>query len=496
MTSNSRPDRPTMAGLYAQLARSLDRIPMRGAHYWIIVLVAFGALFDAIEQYNVGYAAPLLIDQWGISKIQVGLLTTFTFGGMAIGALIAGISGDLFGRKITYMYNLLLYTVGALVAALAPDLTVLLIGRLLVGFGLGGELNTGLTIVSELVPTKRRGASVAVVNIAAGGLGIFASAALATVILGPLAGPLGGDTVAWRWLLGLLVIPALLVFFYRRYIPESPRYLLSKGRVEAANRVLSLLAANRLRASGDLTVNRYVEGAEGAQAKREKVRLAEIVRGGLLRRTAVIWIVSWMTFGAQVTITVFMPTVLVSRGFPITSSLLYTTVINIGGLLGAVLASVFGHYWRRRYVLGYGSLVAVVVAIGFGVSNQVGLILALGGLLQLMFILLNTTTWVYTPELYPTRVRAFGTGAAVTVGLASASLTPLLAGVLFDAFDVVGMFVLVAIMYVIMAVTVAFGPETHGRSLEQLSEGVGSEHLRDSRQSQTIEAPQGLPDTE
>ncbi len=115
----------------------------------------------------------------------MGLLTTLTFGGMAVGSLIAGVAGDRYGRKVTYMYNLGLYTVGAIIAAAAPNYEVLLLGRLIVGIGLGGELNTGLTLVSELMPTKVRGAAVATVNVAAGGLGIFASSALARSCLAP-----------------------------------------------------------------------------------------------------------------------------------------------------------------------------------------------------------------------------------------------------------------------------------------------------------------------
>ena len=147
-------------------------------------------------------------------------------------------------------------------------------------------------------------------------------------------------------------------------------------------------------------------------------------------------------------------------------------MINIGGLIGPVLASVFGYRFKRRLVLGYGAFVAVVVAIAFGASNQLALILLLGGMLQLMFILLNTTTWVWAPELYPTRVRAFSTGTSVTVALVSASLVPYFAGVIFDAGGPVALLVLVAAMYVVMAVAVWFGPETHGKSLEELGEAI------------------------
>ncbi|GAA3056651.1 MFS transporter [Pseudonocardia yunnanensis] len=453
-----------------QLGAALDRIPFRRAHVLILVLVAFGALFDAIEQYNVGLAAPLIAAQWELSNTQVGLLTTLTFAGMAIGSLIAGITGDRYGRRVTYMYNLVLYTVGALLAAFAPDIGWLLVARFIVGIGLGGELNTGLTLVAELMPTKYRGAAVATVNIAAGGLGIFVSSALAALVLGPLETTLGGPEVAWRWLLGLLALPALLVFVYRWFLPESPRYLLVEGQVAAANEVLSRLAANRLRPLRDMQPTAYVDAAEGERLPRQRVRLAEIFSGVLARNTLVIWVVSAMTFGAQVTITVFMPTVLVARGIDVSTSLAYTTIINIGGLIGAVLASVFGYRLKRRMVLGYGAVVAVVVAIAFGTSASLAMILVLGGLLQLMFILLNTTAWVWAPELYPTKVRAFGTGASVTVALVSASLVPLLAGVIFDAAGAVGIFVMVGVMYVIMATAVRFGPETQGVALEDISQ--------------------------
>ncbi|WP_433286192.1 MFS transporter [Pseudonocardia sp. CA-142604] len=466
-----------------QLGAALDRIPFRRAHVLILVLVAFGALFDAIEQYNVGLAAPLIAAQWELSNTQVGLLTTLTFAGMAIGSLIAGITGDRYGRRVTYMYNLVLYTVGALLAAFAPDIGWLLVARFIVGIGLGGELNTGLTLVAELMPTKYRGAAVATVNIAAGGLGIFVSSALAAVVLGPLETTLGGPEVAWRWLLGLLALPAVLVFVYRWFLPESPRYLLVEGQVAAANEVLSRLAANRLRPLRDTQPTAYVDAAEGERLPRQRVRLAEIFSGALARNTLVIWVVSAMTFGAQVTITVFMPTVLVARGIDVSTSLAYTTIINIGGLIGAVLASVFGYRLKRRMVLGYGAVVAVVVAIAFGTSASLAMILVLGGLLQLMFILLNTTAWVWAPELYPTKVRAFGTGASVTVALVSASLVPLLAGVIFDAAGAVGIFVMVGVMYVIMATAVRFGPETQGVALEDISH-----EARDNRGGSSADA--------
>src|SRR5919202_2801014 len=424
---------------YQRLGNIIDEIPFNRAHVLLILMIALGALFDAVEQYNAGYVAPVLTELWGISPGQVGLLTTFTFGGMAIGSLIAGVLGDRIGRKITYMYNLALYTCGALIGAFAPNIEVLYLGRLIVGIGLGGELNAGLTMVSEIVSTRARGSSVAVVNIAARGSAIFLSAALSVLILGPLSAPLGGEDVAWRWVLGILALPALLLWVYRLYIPESPCYLLSHGRVGELNTVLSLLERRTLRESKLPEVEQYFSH-QGESELEEKTRLREIFEGYLAKRTFGLWTISWMTFGAHVAITVFFPTVLVSQGYDIAESLFFTMIINVGGLIGAILSSYFAAKLPRRWALGFGALIAVGVAVLYAMVRSIELILLVGALLQLMFIFLNTTTWLYAPELYPTRVRATGTGASVVVALISASVMPYVAGVIFDVADVVGLF--------------------------------------------------------
>ena len=454
---------------HSQLANAMDRMKFGRAHKIIILLVAIGTIFDAIEQFNIGYAAPNIKKLWDLSSAQVGLLSTATFGGLAIGCLLAGIAGDLIGRKFTYMYNLMLYTLGALVCAFAPDYTVLIIGRALVGIGLGGELNTGVTLVSEIVPTKVRGASTAIVQVAGGGLGIFMSSALSWAILVGLGPHLGGPQTSWRWLLGVLALPALLVLVYRRFLPESPRFLLSQGHIHRTNQTLSLLARGRLR-NDDGPVTDYILLPEGTSVVKEKVRLMDIFRGGLLKRTVVLWVISFMAFGAQDTITVFMPSILVDRGFAVATSLGFSLIINLGGLVGSVIGAVGAHRWRRRAFLTFGALAAVVTAIGFVLSPTLGVILLLGSLFQLMSMVINTMVWVWAPELYPTRVRAFGVGTSVFVASASGSIMALVGGAVLGAFGAPGIFGMVVVMYLLVALAVRFGPETLGRSLEQISE--------------------------
>jgi len=463
--TNERP-----GDLYRQLSSAIDRVPFKRTHVIIIFTIGVGALFDAIEQYNVGYAAPFLVKHWGLSTTEVALLTTFTFAGLAVGSVIAGVTGDLYGRRVTYMYNLLLFSVGGFISALAPDYTFLLIARLLVGIGLGGEIATALTIMSEMMPTRIRGAALGLINVAGGGFGIFVASALATLILGPMSGFLGGDGVAWRYLLGVLVVPALFVYYFRRYIPESPRFLVRVGKLDEVNRVLSQLASGKLRPVKNLTVTPYVRGVEGRVFAREKTRIAEMFHGVLLRRTATLWVMEVMTFGAQVAVTSLMPIILVAKGFSVESSLRYALLINIGSLLGAIAAATSGHFLPRRVTLCGGAILAAAASVGFGFAASTVSVIVFGLLTAFLFMLLNTTVWIYNPELYPTRLRGIGTGAGTTIGLGSAALFPLAAAALLDGSGTIGMFLVVAGMYVVMAVASLFGPETRGRSLEHISE--------------------------
>lgn len=469
MTTSEDESSAARASAYSQLCGALDRIGFTRTHKLILMLVLFGALFDGIEQFNIGYAAPSLQKLWDLSGVQVGLLSSATFGGVTLGCLVAGILGDMVGRRFTYMYNLVIYTFGALICAFAPSVEILLLGRFIVGVGLGGELNTGITLVSELSPTKNRGSTVASINVASGGVGIFLSAALGWLIIGPLGNFFGGERESWRWLLGVLILPAVLVYFYRIYLPESPRFLVSQGRISDANRVLSHLASGKLNPKGIVT-RTFLQLQEGVKLSKEKINLMEIFQGVLLKRTAALWVVCIMAFGVQDTITIFMPTILVAQGYDIVKSVGFSMIINAGGFFGALIASYLGGRARRRIVLGYCAVVALALGLVFPHSTSAGMVLALGALLQLLFMLINSTAFIWAPELYPTRIRSFGTGAAVMIASLSGTLTPFVAGAAMDHFGSQGIFVLTAIMFAIMVIATWFGYETFGQTLESASE--------------------------
>lgn len=444
-----------------QLEVALDDIGVTNSHKKVLVLILLGVLFDVLEQNAVGLVGPLLREYWGLSTGDIGFLNTLTFGAAAFGRLASGYIADHYGRRAMLTLNLMLFTLGALICALAPSYHVLALGRVIVGFGLGGEIAVAVTMLAEFCSSRFRGTAVGTINIAGGGLGNMLAPAFGIMVFTLFPGP-----DSWRWLFGILVLPAFMVLFYRRFIPETPRFLVSKGRIDEANHVLNRLASGKLtpKAAGN-TVYIQADGVQRPQA--EKVRIGEIFSGRLLKRTIGVGIAVCMTYGAQISVLTLMPTILVAQGHSINQSFLFTIIMQSGSLLGAIVASYLGAKLPRKRVLTWGALFACVIGLCFGYFSQsTALVLAFGAAFQFSVLLLNTSIWIYAPELYPTRIRGFGTAFILALGTLAGAFAPYFSGKVFDAYGMLGMFSLLAIMYLVFALAVQLAPETFGKPLD------------------------------
>ncbi|MFD4840939.1 MFS transporter [Achromobacter sp. NPDC058515] len=446
-----------------QLESALDGMGITRSHKSIIFLVVCGVLFDVFEQNAVGLVGPLLIKHWGLNATDIGFLNTVTFIAAALGRIGSGFFADRKGRRYMLNVNLALFTFGAIICATAPNYTVLTIGRFIVGLGLGGEITTAVTMLAEFCSTRFRGTAVGLINVGGGGLGNMLAPAFALTVFAIFPGE-----NAWRWLFACLVLPAVFIVFYRRFIPETPRYLLSQGKVDEANKVLSMLAAGQL-ANGRFPVRQYITAAPGKAAEgARKTSIADIFSGVYRRRTIAVGIASWMTFGAQLSVLTLMPTILVSQGYSITKSFAFTIVMQSGSLLGAIAASVMGYNFPRKRVLTLGAIAACMAGLAFGyLSTSTTLVLVFGALFQFSVLTLNTSIWIYAPELYPTRMRGMGVSFLLALGTVGGALSQLAAARMFDLHGAAGMFAMIAIMYAIFAVAVQFAPETFGKSIEE-----------------------------
>jgi MFS family permease len=455
---------PVESEQLTQLEGALNDIGVTKAHQTIILLILVGCLFDSFEQNTIGIIGPILRENWGLTATDIGFLNTITFAMGALGRLLTGYLADRYGRRTMLTADLLLFTLGAIICAVAPNYGVLAAGRAVVGFGVGGEISVAVTLLAEFCSSRFRGTAVGLVNVGAGGIGNFLAPAFGLMIFAMFPGP-----DRWRYLFAALVIPALLAAFYRRYIPETPRYLLSLGRIAEVNQVLSKLKTGRL-AGGAVVTNDYImTSSDVTPIRAPKVSLVELFKGKYAGRTIPAAIAIWMTYGAQISVLTLMPTVLIAAGYTITKSLVFTMVMQSGSLLGAIVASVFGYKAKRKSVLIPGACLACVASLCFGfLANSVPLILLFGATFQFFVLLLNTTLWIYAPELYPTRIRATGTAVILATGTLAGALMPLVAGKMFDGLGMPGLFGMIAVMYGIFAISIRSVPETFGRNMENL----------------------------
>ena len=182
-----------------ELEGALAKIGVTNAHKQIIALILFGCLFDSFEQNTVGIVGPALRSTWGLSAADIGILNTITFGSAALGRLLSGVISDRYGRRVMLGINLILFTIGSLGCALSPSFGVLCICRAIVGFGLGGEVSTAVTMLSEICSPKFRGTATGLVNVGAGGFGNFLAPAFGLLIFSVFAGANN-----WRWLFASL----------------------------------------------------------------------------------------------------------------------------------------------------------------------------------------------------------------------------------------------------------------------------------------------------
>ncbi|WP_254069457.1 MFS transporter [Herbiconiux sp. VKM Ac-2851] len=470
-TTVSSPASSTIPGSGHTVASVLDSIGFTRAQFWIFLLILAGEFFNTLEQNSVGAMGTHIKDSMQIGDIQLTAINTATVVGGLIGRLLAGFLADRYGRRFSLSINLLIYTLGGLLSAISFNYDMLLVSRLIVGIGIGGEFMIGIVMLSEMVSTKFRGTAIGAINVGAGGVGNFISYGLFLLLLGPFESPLGGPDAVWRWTFVILAVPALLVVLYRRRLPETPRFLLSRGRVADANRSLAILASNSLKYTGARPPVELTE-ADLPPVKMSASPAAVFSRP-VIRRTAALGVASWMAFGSQVTLNFLMPTLLVERGYSVSESLLYTMIMNIGSLLGATTAAIIAGKVGRRTAVGTAGVLGCLTALAFAAfGDGTAAILVLGALFQFFTMVTNTTIATWTAEVFPTAIRASGASIVNGIGNIAGAVMPFLAVALYGSFAFAGVFGLAAVMYAILVVASRFAPETRGRSLEDVNENA------------------------
>ena len=383
----------------------LDRLPLTRWHIRIAALITAGLFLDTFELYSGGGVLAALIQTgWSTVSINATFLTV-TFVGLVIGAWAAGVLGDQFGRRFCYQSNLALFGLASIAGSLAPDMTTLVVLRFFMGLGLGAEIVVGYATLAEFMPKASRGRLISAVATIVN-LSFFISLVIAYYVI---------PAFGWRMMFLLPGVAAMAVWFARKSMPESPRWLESKGRVAEAEEVLRGIEAQAAH-HGPLPA--YVP-APAVQT--EPVSVAVLFAPGVIRNTVVGIVINVSVGIALYGFLQWLPTVFVQRGLTLGSALQISMVMalgkSLGGLVGVGLADRAG---RKASVIGSSVDGA---ALGFWLITTSGaMFLAVGFSLAVCIGIANTVGFtVYVPELFETRFRLRGAGLCGAVGRLASS---------------------------------------------------------------------------
>jgi putative MFS transporter len=452
----------------------IDRLPFN----WItarIMLLAGIAWF--IESYDIGIMGntlPLLKNQFGFGASMQGWLVAASTLGIVIAIVPASWIADRFGRKRVLIYGTIWYAVFSLLCGLAPSIPVLLALRIISGFGMGAVFPIPYALASEYMPRRLRGAMTGILDSFLS-FGYFLAPLLAFLLVPHF--PLDG----WRYLFYIGAVPLLFVPVLIFALPESARWLQSKGQHERADRIVTHIESYIERRTGKKLETPEQEAAVVVSEKSVPMRL--LFQGQYLKRTLMMWLSFSCILFIFYAIQTYTPTVLIKQGYAVQESFLLTAIIVLGSIPGKYLESYVVERWGRKPTIIVFTVIAAISAVLFGFSQPLSSLLGLGsaaalgltfGILMAFFgIGVDPAVKIYGAEQYPTRVRETGVGFIEGVGrFLGGALAPYIMSYLLSIGNGVGgSYIFVAVIGLIGAAAVAFlGTETKGAILEQVTE--------------------------
>ncbi|MFQ3459903.1 MULTISPECIES: MFS transporter [Bradyrhizobium] len=450
--------RTAQAQQVADIAARLERLPLTSYQRWIFGIIATAWFFDSMDLAALTFVLGSIRQTFGLSTAEAGLLSSMSFLGMFVGAASAGLLADRFGRARVFQVSMIFWGLGSLCCGLSTTATALGASRLLLGFGMGMEFPVAQSMVSEIMPARNRGRYIAFLE-GFWPLGFIASGLLTYFVL---------QVADWRWVFILQAIPAVFVLVVRRFVPESPRWLASHGyseRAEATVRDIESRVRDRLGGKDLPPVVR-----QAATPASEVTGLRTLFSGIYAKRTTMLWTLWFFALLGFYGLTTWLGALLQAKGFPITKSVFYTILISLAGIPGFLVSAWLVESWGRKATLVMNLLCGAIACHFYGsAADQTQLIIA-GLCMQFFLFGMWSALYAYTPELYPTHVRATGTGFASAVGRIGSLIGPYVIGVILPAAGQGGVFALGAGAFVVAALAVLLlGEETRGRTLESIS---------------------------
>ena len=455
----------------AGLLQTLDDAKISRFQIKTMFVSGMGFFTDAYDLFVIGIVVSLLKTQWTLSTSQVSWLNSATLLASAFGAIIFGRVADMLGRKRIYGYEVLILAAGAIASAFAPNYTFLLVSRIVLGIGIGGDYPVSATIMSEYSGKQSRGRMVGLV-FAMQGAGLVVGPLVASILLASGI----SDSLTWRLLLGLGAIPGLAVYYLRRQIHETPRFALAGGATEEAEAAIA-----------DATGQGSGKVAPGESTARVPHGVADGFLELIRNRRLLVWLIgaagAWMLLDfCYYGNTISQPEIIKlanPNASELTTILLQLAIVVVFAVPGYIVAILLLDKVGRKSIqlLGFAVMALMFLLIGVipGVSTTLAPFLLLYGV-SYFFTEFgpNMTTFIYPAELFPTHVRTTGHGISAGCGKLGAFVGAFLfPDILASHLGLRGAMVISGVVAAAGLLLTGFTlPETRGKSLEELEESA------------------------
>ena len=433
----------------------LDRLPISSFHYRIFWLVGAGMFFDGYDLYvAAGVLASTIQTKFSTLPLNLQFIS-WTFIGMTLGSLITGFVGDKMGRRFTYQINLLIFGLASIAAAFTENMTQLIFCRFVQGLGLGAEIVVGYSTLTEFVPPRTRGRWLSFMAF------LVVAGFPVTAILSYLIIPNFG----WRPMFIIAGIGSLVVWYLRKNLPESPRWLEAQGRTAEAETLVQTIEKEASTA-GALP-------APAVTAPVVQLGLTDIFRPPILQRLLVgCWVlitINTLIFG----FVIFLPQFFLRQGLTISNSLGYTVVLACASLIGCAVGAWLSDMIGRRWSIIGASVITIVAGWAyarFNAASDPTIVLSVGFfLIVAIYVQTAILFGVYTPELFPTEIRLRANGICNTLGRGATVISPFVVGYLMVNFGLPGVvWLMIGLVIVQIAAVYFWGVEPARRSLEGL----------------------------
>jgi MFS transporter, putative metabolite:H+ symporter len=452
----------------ASIAGRLERLPVTRGFWRRLTLLSLGGFFEFYDLFLAAYVAPGLVKSGILTATTPGLFGTSGiagfvaafFLGLFVGTALFGFVADRLGRRVIFMGSLLWYAAASLVMALQQDAFDLNLWRFICGIGIGVELVTIDTYIAELAPPAWRGSAFAYANI------IQFIAIPLVAFLGWLLVPrtlFGLD--GWRFVVMAGSAGALLVWFVRARLPESPRWLAQHGRSAEADAIVEAWE-----------IEARLEGATLAEPKPHATEQGrgsfwEIWQPPYLGRTVMLIAFNLFQAAGYYGFASWVPTLLISSGIDAPKSLGYTFLIALAAPFGPALGLLFTDRIERKWIISGAALGIAAAGLAFTQAHGMAGVIACGVALTLANNILSFAYHGYQPELFPTRIRARAVGFVYSFSRLSTMFSAFVIAAILKSFGAPGVFVFIAgCMGIVAAVIGIFGPRTKDLPLEAISQ--------------------------